>query len=612
MAFSTKTIQVTSPTSTGNVAVTGVGFQPKALLFFATYQTAVGSAVNARSCIGMATSSSSRAVISSNTQDNVNPFDSDRGSDNTKCLKVLDNSAGTLLAADLVSLDADGFTLNWTTVQASGYVVYAVCLGGTDLTNVFIKEFTSSTGTGNQALTGVGFQPDAALFITQGQTSALTTGTFAIPSFGFCTRAASAAVGLRMENATTNAFQTSRTNKVITSPLNATDNNYEASLVSFDSDGFTINWSTAAASARYIWALCLKGGAYKVGAITQKTSTGTQATTGVGFQPTGLLMMSNGTTSVGVTTGGELSIGAGDSATSRFSTWFGITHASNPSAADMDNAADMILEQMTAGTPTTESSADLDSLDADGFTLDFTAADATARNIFYMAFGDTPSEFDAADPNCVLALEFEDNLTDLSGEGNNGTLAGDATYATGGVNAKCLTLDGTGDSVTVADAASLDITTGITVSAWIKRDGTLNSENGILSKTVYNFILNSTGKFRVELETSGYQSVLSSATVPADEWVHVCGTYDGVNIRAYINGVEDANSPTADTGNISTNNDTLSVGNHSGGYFPGEIDRVFVFNTAKSAQHVYAEYLAFSSPAPGGSTFSGYIGGGFY
>lgn len=401
MAFSTKAIQITSPTSTGNLAVTGVGFEPKALLFFATYQTAVGSAANANSCIGMAVSSSSRIAVSSSSADAANPFNSDRGTDNTKCVKLIDSSAATLLAADLVTLDVDGFTLNWTTVQASGYVVSVLCLGGTDLTNVFIKEFTSNTGTGAQALTGVGFQPDAVFFVTQGLTSAATTGAFGIPSFGFANSTASAAIGLRMENATTNAFQTSRTDKVITSPLNGTDNNYEASLSAFGADGFTINWSTAAGSARYIWALCLKGGSYKVGAITQKTSTGTQATTGVGFQPTGLLLMSNGTTSVGVTTNAELSIGAGDSATSRFSTWYGITHSSNPSAADMDNATDMILEQMTAGTPSTESSADLDSLDADGFTLDFTAADAVARNIFYMAFGNTPAAGGATFPGYI-------------------------------------------------------------------------------------------------------------------------------------------------------------------------------------------------------------------
>mgnify|MGYP001571485066 CR=1 FL=1 len=187
MAFQAKTVKFTSPTSTGNQATTGIGFQPKAILFFATYQTAEGSAVNWNQCVGMATAAS-QAAIASQTLDNVNPFNSDRGQNNALSIYLMDSSAANLIIASLVSLDADGFTLNFTTVQASAYNLYALCLGGSDLTGVFLKEFQAPAAVGTGSVTGVGFRPDCLIMMSMGTATSNTTGTFQIPTFGFATR----------------------------------------------------------------------------------------------------------------------------------------------------------------------------------------------------------------------------------------------------------------------------------------------------------------------------------------------------------------------------------------------------------------------------------------
>src|SRR2546423_233181 len=50
-------------TSTGTQAVTGVGFQPKALIVFATQQSATGYANNGVGAFGFAASSSQRGEI---------------------------------------------------------------------------------------------------------------------------------------------------------------------------------------------------------------------------------------------------------------------------------------------------------------------------------------------------------------------------------------------------------------------------------------------------------------------------------------------------------------------------------------------------------------------
>ena len=61
-------------------------------------------------------------------------------------------------------------------------------------------------------------------------------------------------------------------------------------------------------------------------------------------------------------------------------------------------------------------------------------------------------------------------MTDASGSGNNGTLSG-ATRSTAGRYGGALSFDGTNDSVSVPDAASLDLTNNLTLSTWVRPTG---------------------------------------------------------------------------------------------------------------------------------------------
>ncbi len=58
-------------------------------------------------------------------------------------------------------------------------------------------------------------------------------------------------------------------------------------------------------------------------------------------------------------------------------------------------------------------------------------------------------------------------LADSSGRGNAGTISG-PSWTTAGKNGGALTFDGVNDLVTVADTASLDLTTGMTLEAWVR------------------------------------------------------------------------------------------------------------------------------------------------
>ena len=71
-------------------------------------------------------------------------------------------------------------------------------------------------------------------------------------------------------------------------------------------------------------------------------------------------------------------------------------------------------------------------------------------------------------------------VTDRSGKGHTGTISG-AAWTTQGKYGSALTFDGINDWVTVADAADLDLTTGMTLEAWV-RPSSLGSWRTVLLK----------------------------------------------------------------------------------------------------------------------------------
>ena len=79
-----------------------------------------------------------------------------------------------------------------------------------------------------------------------------------------------------------------------------------------------------------------------------------------------------------------------------------------------------------------------------------------------------------APPGLVAAWAFDEasgtTTADQSGNGNDGTLVNATRVTTGKFN-NALNFNGTNAWVSVADAASLDLTTGMTLEAWVRPSG---------------------------------------------------------------------------------------------------------------------------------------------
>ena len=388
------------PNSTGNQSITGVGFQPKIVLFWMSAPTGNGSAANVQWGQGVATSSSNRLYFSSSADNNVTNYTGERRATKTSCIGLVAVASATVtVEADFVSMDSDGFTVNWTTVDATARIITYLALGG-DLSSANVGTFdTTANSTGNKSITGVGFKPDCVLLIPTGIATSwpVLAGNNTRPGLGMMTASdqgvssvswpgAAAALNISKSVQATNEVAE---NVTVASGSNSSHNT-QASYVSMDSDGFTINITHIEATGTSTAYIALKGGRFKIGSFNQATSTGNQVKTGIGFQPVALLMTSiNKTTNnAAIQAPATLSLGIGVSGSSEAIT-ISSTSTSSPTSASSDIGSTQIIKMMTAGgaSPTTQAAATLSSLDTDGWTLNWGTADATAREIIYLAIG---------------------------------------------------------------------------------------------------------------------------------------------------------------------------------------------------------------------------------
>ncbi len=135
-------------------------------------------------------------------------------------------------------------------------------------------------------------------------------------------------------------------------------------------------------------------------------------------------------------------------------------------------------------------------------------------------------------------------------DANHGTLQNGATFASGKVG-QAFSFDGINDFVQVPDASNLDITSQITIAAWIK-PATLGGRilDKVTAGTGDGYLLDTfTGRLRLLIDG---RTVFSVGALPLNTFTHVAGVYNGSTMQVYINGVLDGSFATSVA--IPTNN----------------------------------------------------------
>jgi hypothetical protein len=219
---------------------------------------------------------------------------------------------------------------------------------------------------------------------------------------------------------------------------------------------------------------------------------------------------------------------------------------------------------------------------------------------------------------------------DSSARGNDGTMIGGLNAATDSVTAvknNGLSFDGVGDFI--ATPNSLGSETALTFAGWFKTADWSNGGNPFTSIIAYSKDSGSDGIAGISYQNGGLNAYFfvrnasdvnlnanTSGALPTNEWVHIAGTYDGANIRIYINGVLENSQP--QTGLLFNGNNTIAIGSkwNNGTYptgnvsfpFNGDIDDVRIYDRALSTAEIEDLYITAVGTPGTGDTSTGLVG----
>ena len=200
-------------------------------------------------------------------------------------------------------------------------------------------------------------------------------------------------------------------------------------------------------------------------------------------------------------------------------------------------------------------------------------------------------------------------VNDASGNGNAGQI-GTATWLTTGRYGKALSFNGSNARVTVPSVASLQLTTGMTLEAWVNPSSlsgwecVLMKERGAAGAGLLSYALYAHDGAPLALGQAvpaGYvrlnnvanttdRAARGTAKLTIGAWTHIATTYDGTTQSFYVNGV--LVGTTAGSGSINVANGALRIGGNNSSlneFFRGLIDEVRVYNRALSAAEIQAD-----------------------
>ena len=298
------TFQSGTGAAASTVAVTGVGFQPKAIIFFFGGQATINTAsdATARLCQGFAVDKTAGGIYNAG----VFGFDLDNSATSaaqhliskTRCIEILSTGSTSIGALSVTAFGADGFTVTIAQQFTADRLIGFYAIGGSDISLAYGSDSTIPTTATTKAITGVGGVPDVVFMLGGGFLTAFDTYTNDVNNyFGVADRVGATNLVWAGESDTgTGTAQTMhycrRGNSLASFANTIATTSMLGTVSSFDADGFTISLSEANGSADIFAYFILKGGQYKVGGTTTPTDTvTTTAIAGVGFTPRGGLTL---------------------------------------------------------------------------------------------------------------------------------------------------------------------------------------------------------------------------------------------------------------------------------------------------------------------------------
>lgn len=195
----------------------------------------------------------------------------------------------------------------------------------------------------------------------------------------------------------------------------------------------------------------------------------------------------------------------------------------------------------------------------------------------------------------VAAYHFNETsgatAADTSDNTNIGTLNGGAIWATEGKFKGAASFNGTTARITIPGSSSLDLTTAMTLEAWVYPTALAKFRPVIMKEgSPYGLYAHtSQGKPTGYVAPGGKLKAAYGVVLPLNTWSHLATTYDGTTVRLYQNGEEVGNLVT--TGSIPISTRPLQIGGNTqyGEAFAGRIDDVRIYNRALTAGEIQTD-----------------------
>lgn len=181
-------------------------------------------------------------------------------------------------------------------------------------------------------------------------------------------------------------------------------------------------------------------------------------------------------------------------------------------------------------------------------------------------------------------------VTDISGNGNNGTLTSGVSFSS-----NTFVFDGVDDVIESSANFNLLPTAGLTLFAWIK---TSVADKWIIDKAPsaggsgYVFAGTSLSTFAMNINAIGVQSI---STYTSNTWRLLCGTWTpSTSLKVYLDGLLNNTNTTSIPASITDPSQNLWIGRRRSGvdYWNGSISSVGIFNRALSDAEIYSLFVA--------------------
>lgn len=413
--------QIDFDTSTSHTSVTTLkyttGFEPKAVIMFGGTRTADGISSLSYgngygTWIGFTTGSSNNYCVASAAQGRTGDVSS-----SSHVLDVDDSFCtyhrfGMYAKGELSSFASDGFIMNFDTASASGYQFGWLAIGGSDVSVASGTITEASTASTDYSVAGLSFQPDLVFLLyrnSTGTTTGTTTWQFGFGAGSGASNESSIYLGgvdgvTYFASTAMRNLDSSYIMKTTSTSSSTTVTNSE--LKSLNSDGFTLTRVTDDTNDRTIFYLAIGGIKAHVAKFTSETdSSGSEAYTGVGFQPSALFTAHARTTAGSASNHHVQGFGGAGSSTDDFSVIHGYAlidyYGYNSIGTDSD---EFYSNSYGAASPAYTEQGSISTFDSDGFTVTYGVTSASAMEIIGVSIAADPPAASGPKKGAVITV----------------------------------------------------------------------------------------------------------------------------------------------------------------------------------------------------------------